>query len=191
MFTASLRKSSAVKRFSASSLIPRLGGYQQHGPSLANWRQFSSSSRLLSDAADRRASRTFGISTRVNYGFISLNNGLLLPGRLSQGILSHQRRYLNSDDKKQKPPVKTSDPVSSEETGRLGGIVPALRQRVTEFNTGDLVSVYGIVLLIVAIVFAPFIAKYVHCNMHASWVSALALNSTSDRLLNSPTSSAK
>jgi ABC-type antimicrobial peptide transport system permease subunit len=39
--------------------------------------------------------------------------------------------------------------------------VPALRQRVTEFNTGDLVSVYGIVLLIVAIVFAPFIAKYV------------------------------
>jgi hypothetical protein len=162
MFQASLRKSSAAKRFSASSL-PRLVCYPRHGPSLATWRQLSSSSRLLSDSADRRASRTYSIdlSTRVNYSFTSLNNGLLLPGRLSQGIVSHQRRHMSSDDKKQKPPVTTSAPVDAEETGRLGGIVPALRQRVTEFNTGDLVSVYGIVLLIVAIVFAPFIAKYV------------------------------
>jgi hypothetical protein len=40
-----------------------------------------------------------------------------------------------------------------------GGFVPALRQRVTHFNSGDLVSVYGIIVLILLIVFSPFVAR--------------------------------
>jgi hypothetical protein len=65
--------------------------------------------------------------------------------------LQSQRRWFS--DKKQ---PKTDE---KQEPGRLGRIVPALRQRVTHFNTGDLMSVYVIFVFILVIIFSPFIAK--------------------------------
>ena len=70
-----------------------------------------------------------------------------------QGFRQQQLRSF-SDEKPNQPPQKLS-----EDSGGLSKIVPALRQRVTYFNTGDLMSVYAIAILILVVVFSPFIAR--------------------------------
>lgn len=69
-----------------------------------------------------------------------------------------------SSDKTKKPKVATTTdevpPPEEAEPGRLSSIVrsvgPTLR-KVTEWNVGDLVSVYAIVLLIALIIFSPYV----------------------------------
>ena len=83
---------------------------------------------------------------RINVGRFRYNSS-------SVSLPFHQQRRCFSDEK---PPTPKK---AVEEPGRLRQIVPALRQRVTYFNTGDLMSVYAIVVLILVIVFSPFIAR--------------------------------
>lgn len=90
-------------------------------------------------------------SCRINYSNIQMIRG---GYSRSFPFLHHQRRWF-SDEKP--PPLKKAQ----EEPGRLSQIVPALRQRATNFNTGDLMSVYAIAVLILVIIFSPFVARYV------------------------------
>jgi hypothetical protein len=87
---------------------------------------------------------------RINKSNIPIHHGGYRS--TSASWLIHQRRWFS--DETQPPPKKVQ-----EQPGQLSRIVPAIRQRVTHFNTGDLMSVYAIVVLILVIVFSPFIAR--------------------------------
>lgn len=89
---------------------------------------------------------------RINKSKIQINHGGYRSTSASASWLIHQRRWFSGET--QPPPKK-----AQEEPGQLSQIVPAIRQRVTHFNTGDLMSVYAIVVLILVIVFSPFIAR--------------------------------
>lgn len=80
-----------------------------------------------------------------------------------------QKRFMSTDQKKNKSSTSSDDtkpspPASAEqqEHGRLSSIVrsvgPTLR-KVTEWNVGDLLSVYAIVLLIALIIFSPYMVE--------------------------------
>jgi len=65
-----------------------------------------------------------------------------------------------SGDKTTPDPKQPAAETSEQEAGRLSSIVrsvgPTLR-KVTEWNVGDLLSVYAIVLLIALIIFSPYV----------------------------------
>ena len=77
--------------------------------------------------------------------FVQNHPNLLIPRNGTQ-------RQLSSDSKNKK----------MGEQGRLSAIADSLRptlKRVAQWNTGDLVSVYGIVIFILVLVFSPFIIE--------------------------------
>jgi hypothetical protein len=103
----------------------------------------------------------------VRIGSLQRNDLMLtsLRSRSPVVVINLQRRWLSEQqnstkgDKGNPTPEKAEGEVAEEQ----GGLRGALR-RVSAFNTGDLVSIYGIVLLILVIVFTPFVARYVRLH---------------------------
>lgn len=156
MFQAALRRTVPTTRRGPCDflLAPRPTGL-----SMTNWRLLSSFP-LLPNSLHPRKQKLYTIDvSRINCSYLSLNNNLITGGyRSTSGYtsLQFQRRWFSD---KQPPKEGKTQPKEGEEPGRLSGIVPSLRQRVTDFNTGDLVSMYGIFGLILLIVFSPFIVN--------------------------------
>ena len=140
----------AVRRIAPKRWLPPCDFLGHRFTGSSNIRHFSSFEPPYSLQSRNSHKGTLGVC-RVNYGSFQINHG----GYKSTSVswLSHHQRRCFSDEKP--PPPKKVE----EEHGRLSQIVPALRQRVTYFNTGDLMSVYAIVVLILVIVFSPFIAR--------------------------------
>ena len=92
---------------------------------------------------------------------------MTLRSAVSNVPVLRKRRWMSSGKKGPPKEAKVEEPVKEikekvEEPGRLSSIVrsvgPTLR-KVTEWNLGDLVSVYAIVLLIVLIIVSPYVIE--------------------------------
>lgn len=90
---------------------------------------------------------------------------MILRSTVSDVPVLRTRRWMSSGKKEPPKEEKVEEPAKQveekvEEPGRLSSIVrsvgPTLR-KVTEWNLGDLVSVYAIVLLIMLIIFSPYV----------------------------------
>lgn len=145
MFRVAIRRLSP-KRWNHYSIIE---GHRF--PGLSNFRLISSFEPAYSEQSRKKHPAIHLGSCRINYSTFQI-----IPGGYSTSapVLYHQRRWF-SDEKPPAPPPQKAQ----EEPGRLSQIVPALRQRATYFNTGDLMSVYTIAVLILVIIFSPFIAR--------------------------------
>lgn len=148
MFQVAFRRL-APKRWHHYSLIE---GNRFTGPS--NFRLISSFEPAYSLQPRKKHHASQLGNCRVNF-----SNFQIIHGGYSRSfpLLHHQRRWFSDE----KPPPPPPPKKTQEEPGRLSQIVPALRQRATNFNTGDLMSVYAIAVLILVIIFSPFVARYV------------------------------
>lgn len=86
-----------------------------------------------------------------------------LSDHISASTPRKERRWMTSGKQQgpDKEKAESQDVAAAEtQTGKLSSIVrsvgPTLR-KVTEWNTGDLLSVYAIVLLIVLIILSPYV----------------------------------
>ena len=159
MFSVTLRRTSTIRKLHGEIL---LGQVVQRRPELSvNCRLLSSHQQSPWKDPRQQQVNVWDSRWRItpNYCCVNLANnnkyriqdGVIRLASSGSTSLQFQRRWFS--DKNQ---PKTEE---KQEPGRLSRIVPALRQRVTHFNTGDLMSVYVIFVFILVIIFSPFIAK--------------------------------
>lgn len=152
MFQVALRRTLPVRKLHREIFLPSL----QRAPGLRASLRLLSSQQLPPWKELRKQQITAWDSCRIapSNGCLNLSSttySYIIQDGVTIAPLGVQRRWFS--DKKQ------SNAQEKQEPGRLSRIVPALRQRVTDFNTGDLMSVYVIFVFILVIIFSPFIAK--------------------------------
>jgi hypothetical protein len=157
MFQVALRRTSAIRKQPGEILLPAV----QRAPGLVGNLRLLSSQQLPPWKDLRKQQINAWDSCRIapnncfvnlpstKYRFMIQDGVIIAPSGFTS--LQFQRRWFSD---KKKPSLE-----EKQEPGRLSRIVPALRHRVTHFNTGDLMSVYVIFVLILVIIFSPFIAK--------------------------------